>query len=148
MKLTTLTSTFTLLLLAAFSSQGWANKKPAEISPIKQLTQCQKRSKTPNDYSRCLDAAVIDVTRQVTTWENEVSYKLNDISQINGRKDSLVLLKQSKQTFNKHMEKFCRWQYLALLPEIVPAGNRFKECQIELYNSHIQQLKTFAAIEY
>jgi len=108
----------------------------------KSIENCQNATLTQTNIaknSRCLDGVIADVDRELQTWVNLHTFDLEEKALVNGRYSALKMFKRSQSNFITFRENNCRWQYLAISPEI-GAGLAYKKCYILLSQSRITEL--------
>lgn len=131
----------TMLALVALPSQAdfFYNSK--------EITDCKQKHQNPMDYTLCLDAAFVQVERELMTWETNVQIKLEENSK-NGNTDSLRLFKSAQKHFERYKKATCQWQYLATLPDMTSAVIMAKECQIYMIKDRIVKLQEISELKF
>ena len=120
----------------------------SEMAEIKEVAACQAKHQDHKSYSQCLDSVLLKFDRDVTTWENNVEYKLKEISSGSGRGDALMTFNKASRQFHAFREVNCRWQYQARLPDVATAAIEVKECKIYMARDRIAQLTLLSQIEF
>lgn len=108
----------------------------------KNIEDCQRTvlsQETIAESSRCLDGVIADIDRELQTWVNLHTFNLEEKALVNGRYSALKMFKRSQSNFITFRENDCRWQYLAVSPEL-GAGLAYKKCYILLSRSRINEL--------
>ncbi|QTH63981.1 DUF1311 domain-containing protein [Psychrosphaera ytuae] len=141
MKTTFFTAIFCVLVCLPFDSVA------DFFYDSKEITDCKQKHKNPMDYTLCLDAAFVQVERQLMTWETNVEIKLEEISKEKSG-DSIRLYKSAQRYFNKHVKATCQWQYLAMLPDMTSAVIMSKECQIYMTKDRIKKLQEMSEMKF
>lgn len=136
------------IFIIAFSTFSQASNKVTTTLEISEIMQCQQRHKDRIDYSRCLDSVVITYERQLKTWQNDIEFKLQEVSKTNGRKDAMAIFDVANEEFVSFRKKNCQWQYLAMLPDVSSASIIAKECKIGMTAQRIEDLKEISAFEF
>jgi uncharacterized protein YecT (DUF1311 family) len=108
----------------------------------KKITQCEK-IKSVAKSSQCFDIIIESTDRELQTWVNNQTFNLEELAIKTGRQSALTMFKRSQSDFIKYRENNCRWQYLAISPDI-HAGNSYKKCYIMLSRDRIKELRTVA----
>ncbi len=121
-----------LLLLAPTISE-------ASYKSNKSIQQCLKQ-KSVSKASQCLDIIIDKTDRELATWVNNQTFNLEELAIKTGRKSALSLFKRSQSDFMNYRENNCRWQYLAISPDI-HASNAYKKCYILVSRDRINELK-------
>lgn len=104
----------------------------------KSLNQCEKENSVKNK-SRCFDVIIEKVDRELQTWLNSQAFNLEELALQTGRKSALSMFKRAQNDFIRFRENNCRWQYLAISPDI-SASNAYKKCYIILTKNRIKEL--------
>jgi len=115
---------------------------------IEEVKACQKKHKDRMDYSRCLDSVLLRLEREMTTWENNVEFKLRELSRDSGRGDALIVFTKANKEFKKFRKSNCQWQYLAMLPDVSSAATMVKECKIYMAKDRIAKLTELSELEF
>lgn len=132
-----------LIILTSFS----ITKLQAE--PIKEISSCQsKHKKDKKSYLRCLDALDNRFERDMTAWENNLLFKLEEASSGNGRVEAIAGFKKSIRSFQNFKKVNCQWLYMAYLPDVETASAKLKECQVTMSHARIQALVEWGEQEY
>jgi uncharacterized protein YecT (DUF1311 family) len=108
----------------------------------KNINDCHNSTQTQSNIeksSRCLDGVIAEIDRELQTWVNLHTFDLEEKALVNGRYSALKMFKRSQSNFSTFRENNCRWQYLAISPEI-GAGLAYKKCYILLSQSRINEL--------
>jgi len=108
----------------------------------KDIETCQKLNAdqlSTASMSRCLDGVISYVDRELQTWVNLHTFNLEEKALVNGRYSALKMFKRSQSNFITYRENDCRWQYLAVSPE-VGADLAYKSCYVMLSQSRITAL--------
>ena len=108
----------------------------------KDIDTCQKLNPeqiSSAAMSRCLDGVISNVDRELQTWVNLHTFNLEEKALVNGRYSALKMFKRSQSNFITYRENDCRWQYLAVSPEI-GADLAYKSCYVMLSKSRITAL--------
>ncbi len=115
------------------------------ISPAhatKSIDECQKQNAekiSSAPLSRCLDDVISFVDRELQTWVNLHTFNLEEKALVNGRYSALKMFKRAQSNFITYRENDCRWQYLAISPEL-GADLAYKACYVKLSQSRISIL--------
>ncbi len=112
----------------------------------KSIDDCNSATLTRDsiaENSRCLDGVIAEIDRELQTWVNLHTFNLEEKALVNGRYSALKMFKRSQSNFITFRENNCRWQYLAVSPE-VGAGLAYKKCYILLSQSRIHELDAFS----
>ena len=112
---------------------------------LSAATNCNQSTSSHVEYMQCLDQQLDDKKRELTSWENNHLFKLEEQASTTGRQDVLKLFNKSRQTFSLYTEQDCRWQFLSLLPDSQAASMLFKQCQLRHLNQRIELLKQINA---
>jgi len=108
----------------------------------KDIETCQKLNAdqiSTESMSRCLDGVISHLDRELQTWVNLHTFNLEEKALVNGRYSALKMFKRSQSNFITYRENDCRWQYLAVSPE-VGADLAYKSCYVMLSQSRITAL--------
>lgn len=108
------------------------------------IEQCQQQNQTSVVYLRCLDTQLAKTNQQRILWENNLIFILEETIELNGRSGALRLFKKSIQSYHRHAENYCRWQYQLLLPDPTSSAITYKQCLIKMGNNKIIELKASA----
>ena len=108
---------------------------------FKVVANCDEGQSTPKARLSCLDQQLEQSQRELTSWENNLQFKLEQHVKTTGRKDSLQGFTKSRQLFQNFQEQDCRWQYQLRLPESQQAAIAYKTCQLRHVQQRIDQLK-------
>jgi uncharacterized protein YecT (DUF1311 family) len=103
------------------------------------IEACKKNDSSTEVMSRCLDSVVDFTDKELQTWINLHQFELEEAALVNGRSSTLKMFKRSQKNFTTYRENNCRWQYLAISPNIT-AGLAYKECYILLSKQRINEL--------
>ncbi|MBL4910005.1 MAG: DUF1311 domain-containing protein [Alteromonadaceae bacterium] len=114
----------------------------ASYKSNKNIKQCTKQ-KSVAKASQCLDTIIEKTDRELQTWVNNQTFNLEELAIKTGRKSALSLFKRSQSDFMNYRENNCRWQYLAISPDI-HAGNAYKKCYILVSRDRIKELSHVA----
>lgn len=134
-----------VMSLTCSNSMAAANVKVFEIA---EILDCQARFKDRVDYSRCLDRVLTGFERTLVTWQNDVKFKLQEVAELNGRRDAIIIFQVSNEEFESYKKKNCNWQYLAMLPDVSSASIINKECKIAMTSQRVEDLKEISAFEF
>ena len=118
------------------------------INEIAEVQNCKARHKNRLDYSQCLDSVLLKLDRDIQTWENNVEFKLKELSNVSGRGDALIVFNKSSKQFHTYRQTNCRWQYLAKLPDVSSAAVMVKECKIDMAKERINNLVQLSELEF
>ena len=99
------------------------------------------------DYTLCLDAALLQVERELMSWETNLQIKLEDLAK-DGNTDSIRLYKSAQRNFERYKKATCQWQYLATLPDMTSAVIMAKECQIYMVKDRIVKLQEISELKF
>jgi len=102
------------------------------------INACEKQTEIKK-ISRCFDSVIESIDRELQTWINNQTFNLEELAIKTGRQSALALFKRSQRDFIRYRENNCRWQYLAISPDI-RAGNAYKKCYIILTQNRINEL--------
>ncbi|WP_233078259.1 hypothetical protein [Rheinheimera soli] len=102
---------------------------------------CDQKTLSKVEYMQCLDQQLEQSRRELTTWENNHLFKLEEQANSTGRQDGLKLFNKSRQTFALYTEQDCRWQFIGQLPDSKTAGAYYKQCQLYHIKQRIELLK-------
>lgn len=102
---------------------------------------CQQTTENKAELLQCLDQQLDLMKRELTVWENNHLFKLEEQKTSTGRQDGLKLFNKSRQSFSLYMEQDCKWQYIAQLPDTHKANRLYKECQLIHLAQRIDLLK-------
>lgn len=119
-----------------------------QIKDISEISACQQRHQDRIDYSRCLDHVQSQYERMHKTIQNDIIFKLSNNEDGNNKSEAIMVFRNSIKTWEKHRNKHCQWQYLALLPDVASASIVVKECQIVTTVQSIENLKEISAFEF
>ncbi len=114
----------------------------------KEIMNCQDKFKSPTDYTLCLDAAYVQVERELMTWETNVEIILRDLADKDATNNPVTLYKSSIRHFNKYKKATCKWQYISMLPDITAAITLSKECEIYMAKDRIEKLKELSELKF
>lgn len=112
----------------------------AAFAPCAQQ-HCDQAALNKTDYMQCLDQQLNEAGRELTTWENNHLFKLEEQASSTGRQDGLRLFNKARQTFNLYIEQDCRWQFVGQLPNSKNASVTYKLCQLYHIKQRIELLK-------
>lgn len=101
---------------------------------------CEQELTETADISKCFDGIRDRKDRELATWVNNQTFVLEEVAENTGRKAALHMFKRAQRNFISFRENNCRWQYLAVSPEI-GAANAFKKCYIYITQDRINELK-------
>jgi uncharacterized protein YecT (DUF1311 family) len=127
----TLTLSILIFTQFIFSTPSYAQQTFDECKEIKNKTDKQ---------SRCFDRVKVVLERELQTWVNNHELNLEAKASVTGRYSALKMFKRSQNDFVTYRDNNCRWQYLAISPEI-GAGLAYKKCFILTTQSRITALK-------
>jgi len=130
------------LILTAFTLLLTTQVSVASYKSNKNIKQCIKQ-KSVTKASQCLDTIIEETDRELQTWVNNQTFNLEELAIKTGRRSALSLFKRSQNDFINYRENNCRWQYLAISPDI-HASNAYKKCYILLSRDRIKELKHVA----
>lgn len=111
------------------------------IFPLSAQQSCDPQKQNKVDYMQCLDQQVEQTRRELTTWENNHLFKLEQQASSTGRKDGLKLFNKARQSFELYTEQDCRWQFIGQLPDNKAASASYKQCQLYHLKQRIELLK-------
>ncbi len=111
------------------------------LFPLQAQQYCQPDKLSHTDYMQCLDQQLAQAKRELTTWENNHLFQLEEQASGTGRKDGLKLFNKARQSFELYTEQDCRWQFIRQLPKDDVAGASYKECQLSHLKQRIELLK-------
>lgn len=112
-------------------------------SPVEECRNNLKENATTEAISQCLDKATHVIDKEMQTWLNLHQFNLEEQALVQGRNSALNMFKRSQNNFTTYRENNCRWQYLAISPDI-SAGLAYKECYILLSQQRINELSRLA----
>jgi len=124
------------IIIFTFASLLYCLTTP--VMAAKSLAQCEKKGSV-NKTSQCFDIMIEIVDRELQTWLNSQAFNLEELAIKTGRKSALSMFKRSQNDFIRYRENNCRWQYLAVSPDI-RASNAYKKCYIILTKNRIKEL--------
>lgn len=110
-------------------------------TPLYAQQNCDANNPDKVEYMQCLDQQLDQSRRELTTWENNHLFKLEEQASSTGRKDGLKLFNKARQTFSLYSEQDCRWQFIGQLPDSKVASAFYKECQLHHLKQRIELLK-------
>lgn len=102
---------------------------------------CEQSTLNKVDFMQCLDQQLEQVRRELTTWENNHLFKLEEQANSTGRQDGLKLFNKARQSFTLYTEQDCRWQFIGQLPDNTAASALYKQCQLFHLKQRIELLK-------
>lgn len=102
---------------------------------------CDQATLNKVDYMQCLDQQLEQTKRELTTWENNHLFKLEEQANSSGRQDGLKLFNKARQSFTLYTEQDCRWQFISKLPDNNAASALYKQCQLYHLKQRIELLK-------
>ncbi|MCA1928742.1 hypothetical protein [Rheinheimera sp.] len=102
---------------------------------------CDQTKLNKTDYMQCLDQKLEQSRRELTSWENNHQFLLEEQANSTGRKDGLKMFNKARQSFNTYVEQDCRWQFIGQLPDTDAAGVLYKECQLLHLKQRVEFLK-------
>lgn len=102
---------------------------------------CDQTKLKKIEFMQCLDQQIHLKTSELTLWENNHLFKLEEKASVTGQKDSLRLFNKSRQSFSLYTEQDCRWQLLSLMPDSQTANASYKKCQLLHLSQRIELLK-------
>ncbi len=111
------------------------------LVPLQTSAACQRGIPSHTDYMQCLDQQLTQTKRELTSWENNHLFQLEEQASSTGRKDGLKLFNKARQSFELYTEQDCRWQFIRQLPNDDAAGASYKECQLSHLKQRIELLK-------
>ncbi len=111
------------------------------IFPLSAQQSCDPQKQNKVDYMQCLDQQLEQTRRELTTWENNHLFKLEQQASSTGRKDGLKLFNKARQSFELYTEQDCRWQFIGQLPDNKAASASYKQCQLYHLKQRIELLK-------
>lgn len=109
--------------------------------PLSAQQSCDPQQQNKVDYMQCLDQQLQQTRRELTSWENNHLFKLEEQASSTGRKDGLKLFNKARQSFELYTEHDCRWQFVGQLPDSNSAGVSYKQCQLYHLKQRIEFLK-------
>lgn len=115
---------------------------------IPEVLLCQTKFDDKVNYSACLDSVLVKKQRELSTWNKSMNFKLQEVAELNGRKDAITLFSSSQQEFERFKNKNCKWQYLTLLPDTHIAANMTKECEIYMTIQRTNELKHMSKFDF
>lgn len=140
---------YVFIFVSLFSFSALAAKgKSIDPNNIPQVNQCQTKFSDRIDYSRCLDSVLAKYERNMTTWQQDIDFKLKAAAEGTGRNDAEVIFNASTKSFFNYRDKHCQWQYLAMLPDVSSAVIIAKECKIQMTVERINNLMEISAFEF
>jgi len=111
------------------------------LFPLNAQQNCDPQKQTKVGYMQCLDQQLEQTRRELTTWENNHLFKLEEQASSTGRKDGLKLFNKARQSFELYTEHDCRWQFVGELPDSKAASASYKLCQLYHLKQRIELLK-------
>ncbi|WP_337881469.1 lysozyme inhibitor LprI family protein [Rheinheimera sp.] len=102
---------------------------------------CDENQQDKKAQLRCLEQQLQQTQRELSTWENNLQFKLEQHVKTTGRQDALNGFNKSRQSFQSYQEQDCRWQFQLRLPESQAAAIAYKSCQLRHIQQRIDQLK-------
>lgn len=143
---------FLLVYLLSFVSEGLlANKIDAEFVDrfgVPEVNVCKTKFDDKVNYSACLDTVHTSKVRELEIWQKNIVFKLQEVAEINGRRDAITLFKSTSKEFEQFKNKNCKWQYLSMLPDASIAANMSKECHIYMTIQRTNELKQLSQFEF
>lgn len=111
------------------------------LFPLHATAACERGKPSHTEYMQCLDQQLVQIKRELTSWENNHLFQLEEQAASTGRKDGLKLFNKARQSFELYTEQDCRWQFISKLPNDDAAGASYKECQLFHFKQRIELLK-------
>lgn len=111
------------------------------VFPLCAQQLCDQNTQTKVEYMQCLDQQLEQSRRELTSWENNHLFKLEEQATSTGRQDGLKLFNKARQSFTLYSEQDCRWQFIGQLPDSTKASVFYKQCQLYHLNQRIELLK-------
>jgi uncharacterized protein YecT (DUF1311 family) len=124
-----------LILLISISLLGLFS---ASTMAANSISECEKQTDV-NKVSSCLDIVIGSIDRELQTWINNQTFNLEELAIKTGRQSALAMFKRSQNDFIRYRENNCRWQYLAISPDI-QASTIYKKCYIIVTKNRINEL--------
>lgn len=109
--------------------------------PLSAQQSCDPQQQNKVDFMQCLDQQLQQTRRELTSWENNHLFKLEEQASSTGRKDGLKLFNKARQSFELYTEQDCRWQFVGQLPDNHTASVSYKQCQLYHLKQRIEFLK-------
>jgi len=132
-------TSFTAIIISLTASILLSLTFPAYA--VKTLDECQKTTLSSKEASRCLDAVIKVIDRELQTWVNNHTLNLKEKALTTGRYSSLNMFKRSQQSFITFRDHDCRWQYLVASHQ-KSANITYKKCYILLSQTRIKELES------
>jgi len=134
---------FTAIIISLTASILLSLTFPAYAAKMleERLEECQKPKLSTKEASRCLDAVIKVVDRELQIWVNNHTLNLKEKALTTGRYSSLNMFKRSQQNFITFRDHDCRWQYL-VAPHQKQANIAYKKCYILLSQTRIKELES------
>jgi uncharacterized protein YecT (DUF1311 family) len=123
-------SRYVVTCLIVFSSSAMAKNT---------MLDCEEKTATTTELSRCLDNVKEKKDRELQTWVNNQTFILEELVASNGRRATINMFKRSQRDFISYRENNCRWQYLVVAPD-PSAASAYKKCYITLTQYRIEEL--------
>ena len=108
------------------------------------VAACDDKKQTSIVYMRCLDQQLAKLDEQRLLWGNNIIFALEEHNNRSGQGGALRLFKKSQQSYTKHAENNCRWQYLRLLPDPTSSAIKYKQCLVQMGEKRVEELKLAA----
>ena len=105
------------------------------------LTYCETKNQTSIVYMRCLDRQIAKLDEERLLWGNDIIFALEEQKKNSGQGGALRLFKKSQQSYTKHAENHCRWQYLRLMPDPTASAIKYKQCLVQMGEKRVEELK-------
>ncbi len=109
--------------------------------PLQAMSHCDEATLNHVDYMQCLDQQLLMAKQELTSWENNHLFKLEEQKKSTGRQDGLRLFNKARQSFELYSEHDCRWQFVGQLPDGKIASAHYKECKLYHLKQRIELLK-------
>ncbi|KKL00768.1 DUF1311 domain-containing protein [Rheinheimera mesophila] len=111
------------------------------LFPLSAQPSCDRQQQNKIDYMQCLDQQLQQARRELTSWENNHLFRLEEQASRTGRQDGLKLFNKARQSFELYTEQDCRWQFIGQLPDNHIASASYKKCQLYHLQQRIELLK-------
>lgn len=111
------------------------------VFPLSAQQACDQSKLNKVEFMQCLDHQLEQTRRELTTWENNHLFKLEEQAASTGRQDGLKMFNKARQSFSTYIEQDCRWQFIGQLPDSATASASYKQCQLYHLKQRIELLK-------
>ncbi|MBU0911861.1 MAG: hypothetical protein KKF22_04935 [Gammaproteobacteria bacterium] len=111
------------------------------VFPLSAQQACDQSTLNNVEFMQCLDQQLVQAKRELTSWENNHLFKLEEQAASSGRQDGLKLFNKARQSFSTYTEQDCRWQFIGQLPDNNAASASYKQCQLYHFKQRIELLK-------